>query len=129
MKLPAALNMVEPYLTRRNVLIGAGVGAAAGLVAGGSFVLRKRHAPSPYDDLLARLDDRDADAQIGETVLAELEDFDPRLTADDVRANLEGRPLAEVSVEDAADGRVMEAGGWVLPETLALLCALAAKAA
>jgi hypothetical protein len=117
------------YLTRRNVLIGAGVVAAGGLAVGGRYLLRKRHAPSPYDDLLALLDDRDADAQIGETVLAELDDFDPLLVANDVRARVEGRPLAQVVAEDAVDGRVIEAGGWIMPETLALLCALAAKAA
>ncbi len=120
---------MKAYLTRRNVLIGGGVVAAGGLAVGGRYLLRKRHAPSPYDDLLALLDDRDADAQIGETVLAELDDFDPKLVADDVRTRVEGRPLAQVVTEDAVEGRVVEAGGWIMPETLALLCALAAKAA
>jgi len=102
------------------VLVGAGVGA--------QFLLRKRHAPSPYDDLLDLLADRDADAQIGETVLAEVEEFDPKTMADDLRTRIAKRPLAAVLAEDVADGRVVEASGWVLPETLGLLCAMAAKA-
>jgi hypothetical protein len=117
-------------ITRRNALL-AGGGAAAILAAGlgGRFLLRKRHAPSPYDDLLSLLDDRDADAQIGETVLAEVEEFEPKAMADELRTRLGGRPLAAVLVEDTVQNRVVEAGGWVLPETLGLLCALAAKAA
>ena len=116
-------------LSRREALIaggGAAVLVAAGV--GGRFLLRKRHAPSPYDDLLALLDDRDADAQIGETVLAEVEEFDPKAVADDLRARIGIRPLSKVLADDTAEGRVVEAGGWVLPETLGLLCALAAKA-
>jgi hypothetical protein len=117
-------------LTRRNALIaGGGAAALAALGTGARLLLRKRYAPSPYDDLLARLDDRDADAQIGETVLAEADDFDPQATADDLRGRLAKRPLAAALTEDAAQNRLVEAGGWVLPETLGLLCALAAKAA
>jgi len=116
--------------TRRNLLIaGGGAAALAALGAGARLLLRKRYAPSPYDDLISRLDDRDADAQIGETVLAEVDDFDPQATADDLRARLAKQPLAAALAEDAAQNRLLEAGGWVLPETLGLLCALAAKAA
>jgi hypothetical protein len=114
--------------TRRNIIIAGG---SAVVLAGALFEGRRllhRHAPSAYDDLLAKLDDRDADAQIGEAVLAEIDDFDPKLTAEDLRANLDHRTLAQAAAEDATEGRVVEANGWVLPETLALLCALAAKA-
>jgi len=117
-------------LTRRQTL-ALGVSAAA-LIGGGVAMrlgLRKRYAPSPYDDLLALLDDRDAAAQIGETVLAEIKDFEPVLLAQRLRARIKTRPFAAVAVEDAALGRIVEASGWVLPETLGLICALAAKAA
>ena len=115
---------------RRDTIIAAGGGIAvigAGLT--GRLLLRKRHGPTPYDDLLGLLDDRDADAQIGETVLAEVEDFDPKTMADELRARIGKRSLAAVLEDDIAVGRVVEAGGWVLPESLGLLCALAAKAA
>jgi hypothetical protein len=121
---------MKELLTRRNILIGAGgtvVLAAAAFE--GARLLRKHHAPTSYDDLLARLDDRDADAQIGEAVLANVKDFNAKTVAADVRARLEHDTLAQVASRDAVEGRLLEANGWVMPETLGLLCALAAKAA
>jgi hypothetical protein len=115
--------------TRRQAVIGGGLLAVAAVAAlEGPRLLRKRYAPSPYDDLLRLLDDRDADAQLGEAVLADRGDFDADAVAEELRARLAGRPLSDVMREDAQQGRVTEADGWVLPETLALLCALAAKA-
>ena len=116
-------------ISRRDGIIAAGGGVVLiGAGVAGRFLLRKRHAPSPYDDLLALLENRDADAQIGETVLADVEDFDPKIIADELRARIGNRALAAVLADDVAHDRVIEAGGWVLPETLGLLCALAAKA-
>jgi hypothetical protein len=117
-------------LSRRQTLyVGGGALALAGAGAGGRFLLRKRYAPSPYDDLLVLLSNRDAAAQIGETVLAEVENFDPKATADHLRTRIAGRPLSAVLTEDTSKGRLVEASGWVLPESLGLICALAAKAA
>ncbi len=115
--------------SRRNILIASG---SAALVLGAGYegrrLWRKHYAPSPYDDLLAKLDNRDADAQLGEAVLGEIDDFDPKTVAAGLRAKLEHKTLEQSVAEDVAAGRVIEANGWVLPETLALLCALAAKA-
>lgn len=120
----------EIKFTRRNaIMIGGGIVATAAVGGGARMLLRKRYAPSPYDDLLNLLDDRDAAAQIGETVLAEVEEFEPKALADQLRTRIAKRPLGMVSAEDALEGRTVEAGGWVLPETLAMICALAAKAA
>ncbi len=120
---------MNPTFTRRNIVV-AGVGAV--VLAAATFearhLLRKHYAPSPYDDLLTLLGDRDADAQIGEAVLAEIENFDPKAVADELRAGLQHHSLAQAVADDSVEGRVVEANGWVLPETLALLCALAAKA-
>lgn len=117
-------------ITRRQaVIFGGGLAAVAGGGVAGRFLLRKRYAPSPYDDLIALVPDRDGAAQIGETVLAEVEDFDPQSMAADLRRRIAGRPLAAVAAEDANEGRIVEGGGWVMPETLGLICALAAKAA
>jgi len=118
--------MKELFTRRRIVIAGGGLAAVAGA---GVLLLHRRHAPSPYDDLLDKLDDRDADAQIGEAVLANIDEFDAKAVADDLRGRLERHSLAETTAQDAGDGRLIEAAGWVLPETLALLCALAAKAA
>lgn len=117
-------------ITRRDALI-AGGGATAVVAAGIAvrFLLRRRYAPSPYDDLLSLVENRDAAAQLGETVLADQAAFEPEQTALQLRKHIAGRPLAIVTADDVAQGHVAEAGGWVLPETLALICALAAKAA
>ena len=121
---------MKELLTRRNILIGAGgTVVLATATFEGRRLLRKRYASSPYDDLLALLDDRDADAQIGEAVLADIDDFNPKTVSESVRVRIGRRPLAQVMIEDAGKGRLLESGGWVIPETLALLCALAAKAA
>jgi hypothetical protein len=117
-------------ISRRNLIItGAvvGAGACGGVVA--SRLLRKRHAPSPYDDLLALLSDRDGAAQIGEAVLAERPGFDALKVAAALRQKLAGKKLADVAAADAASSTLIEAKGWVLPESVALLYALAAKAA
>ncbi|MBU6299018.1 MAG: hypothetical protein KGJ79_07075 [Alphaproteobacteria bacterium] len=120
---------MKEMFTRRRIMFGAGgVVVLAGAAYEGRRLLRKRYAPSPYDDLLALLDDRDADAQIGEAVLAGIDDFDAKAVSEKVRARLAHQPLARVAVADATEGRVLEADGWVIPETLALLCALTAKA-
>lgn len=124
------MKLSDLKLTRRNAMLaGGGVVALAAAGVGGRMLLRKRYAPSPYDDLLDLVEDRDAAAQIGETVLAEVEEFEPKALADQLRGRIAGRPLATVLAEDASEGRIVEGSGWVLPETLGLICALAAKAA
>ncbi|MGC9954338.1 MAG: hypothetical protein ABSD21_08690 [Rhizomicrobium sp.] len=120
---------MKELFTRRRIVIGAGGAVVLAAAAfEGSRLLRKRYAPSPYDDLLALLGDRDADAQLGEAVLADIDDFDPKAVSASMRERIGKRPLAQVLSEDVSEGRLLEANGWVMPETLALLCALAAKA-
>ncbi len=121
---------MKTLFSRRNVLMSAaGVVVVGGVAFEASRVLRKRYAPSPYDDLLAKLDDRDGSAQIGEAVLAEIDDFDAKTAAAQLRTKLQQASLADIATADAAAERLVEAHGWVLPQTLGLLCALAAKAA
>jgi hypothetical protein len=116
-------------LSRRNILIAGG---STALLVGAGYegrrLWRKHYAPSPYDDLLTKLDDRDADAQLGEAVLGEIDDFDPKAVSENLRGTFAHKTLAQAVADDVAEGRVIEANGWVLPKTLALLCALAAKA-
>ncbi|MDE2134632.1 MAG: hypothetical protein KGM97_04365 [Alphaproteobacteria bacterium] len=121
---------MNKLFTRRRIVMGAGGAAVLAATAfEGRRLLRKRYAPTPYDDLLALLDDRDADAQIGEAVLAGVEGFDAKAASAGVRQRLARHTLAQAVGADAAEGRLLEASGWVMPQTLALLCALAAKAA
>jgi len=120
---------MKDLLTRRYILVGAG---GAAVLAGGAFeasrLLGKRYAPSAYDDLLKHLEDRDQAVAIGESVLAETGAFDSKAVAGKLRGRLVHATWEQAASEDAAAGRILEAHGWVLPESLALLCALAAKA-
>jgi len=117
-------------VSRRPLLIA--VGAVVGLgVAGGAVYEASRQlghrAPGAPGDLLAGLGDRENAILVGRAVLAEDGTRFPH-DAGRLRRMLGQRPLAEVLVEDAVQGRVVETQGWVLPETLTQLCALAAKA-
>jgi hypothetical protein len=114
---------------RQSFYLGGGAVALIGAGSGARFLLRKRYAPSPYDDLLASLENRDGAAQIGETVLGAKENFDPMETAAKIRTRMKGHSLSELTQEDARKGDLIEAAGWVMPQTLAFVCALAAKAA
>jgi hypothetical protein len=44
-----------------------------------------------------------------------------------LRLRLKAKDLAGAAAEDVADGRVLEVDGWVLPQSVALLSALAAR--
>ncbi len=121
---------MKDLLTRRNVLIGTG---SAVVLAGGAYeasrLLGAQHGPSSYDDLLAKLDDRDDGTLVGKAVLVDDNVFNAKAAAGTLRIRLQHTTITQAAADDAAAGRLLEAQGWVLPETVALLCALAAKAA
>lgn len=118
-------------LSRRTTIV-----AGLSVVAGGGFgvfellAMRRRHYPStPYDDLLSQLDDRDRAVKLGRASLAELRPNGAQMLSTELRAHLGHARLSEVVASDARKGALVEANGWVLPETLAKLCALAALVA
>jgi hypothetical protein len=115
-------------ISRRPFLAGALALIGVAAIGGGAYELGlfRKHF-SKYGDLLNALDDPDNAALIGKAVLAEMPDFDAAKTAADLRARIGKKPIADVLIADAQANRVTEASGWVLPETLALLCALAAR--
>jgi len=116
--------------SRRSVLLataGAGVLAAAALGYEAVRLLVPRHPPSPFDDLLALLPDRDAAAQVGLAYLGEHPHFDSKTAAHLLRKQIGSQPLASVLQADIARARLAEVEHWLLPETLALLSAIAAK--
>jgi hypothetical protein len=97
-----------------------------GLVGGGTYELWG-HRRAAGVGLLSGLGDRDAAMRVGLAYLAEDPAFDRDRVARDMHQRIAKRPLPAVLAEDAAQGRTAEIGGWVIPETLALLCALSAK--
>ena len=117
---------------RRDVIAGI---AAAGVVLAAGFyrftdLIVKHYPPTPYDDLLDKLADREQAAKFGKTVPQHLhgdivesnDDF-----AREARRRLAGRDLRFVTEQDAANGDVVEIEGWVVPATIALLATLAAR--
>jgi hypothetical protein len=113
-------------MKRRAVI--AGVAAAGAAVAAGLYrftdLFVKHYAPTPYDDVLARLVDRERAARLGAKVA---DAPDAKTLASRLRTKLGSGSIAAAVEADVAANRVTEADGWVLPESLALLSALAAK--
>ena len=113
-------------MKRRAIIAGtagAGVVLAASLYRFTDFFV-KHYPPTPYDDLLERLTDREQAAKLGSRVSGA---FDAADQAARLRAALTGRSLADAANADIAAGRMVEVQGWILPQTVASLSALAAR--
>jgi hypothetical protein len=114
---------------KRRVVIGAAAAAGAAVAAGlyrFTDLFVKHYPPTPYDDVLAALVDREEAARLGALVGNAPA---PAVLAARLRASLKPNGLAGAAQSDIASGRLTEVGGWVVPESVALLSALAAKAA
>lgn len=112
---------------KRRTLIGgmaaAGVAAAAGLYRF-TDIFVKHYPPTPYDDLLVQLVDRQEAARLGAHVA---DAPDAAHLAAQLRAGPKPDSLGATVQADVAAGRTTEVDGWVVPRTLALLSALASK--
>jgi hypothetical protein len=118
-------------LSRRRVTFGvAAVGAAA---VGATWIkfyhpFGAHYAPTPYDDVLEHLDDRAAAIRLGRVALAGMPDFNLKAAVAKLRTRFWATPAVANSVlEDARAGHLQSVSGWVMPRTLVLLCAVAAK--
>lgn len=118
-------------IPRRPLLIALGaalgVGAVGGALYEAGFIGHRFHSAAGYEDLLSGLADRDAANRLGAAVLDETGSFQTGQVAHELRKRIAHRPLAAVLAADLADANLVEVGGWVLPETLTLLCGLSAK--
>ncbi len=118
-------------MARRPMLVGLlsalGLGIAGGIAYEVPRLLRRHYPPTPFDDLLSQLDDRDSAAKLGKAVIAEEPAFDAKAVAQALRKKMGKRPLDQMVDQDIVHGRLSEVQGWVLPETLALVSAIAAK--
>lgn len=113
-------------MKRRNLI--AGIAAAGAAAAAGFYrftdLFVKHYAPTPYDDILATLDDREQAAKFGAAVSGM---GDAKTLAARLRRILKETNLSAAAKADVAAGRVIEADGWVVPQSVALLSALAAR--
>jgi len=106
----------------------AGVAAASAALAAGLYrftdLIVKHYPPTPYDDVLAALVDREEAIKFGALVS---DAPAPSALAARLRATLKPAGLAGAAASDIAAARLVEVNGWVVPESVALLSALAAK--
>jgi hypothetical protein len=113
---------------RRSVV--AGVAAAGAAVVAGLYrftdLMVKHYAATPYDDVLARLVDREQAAKLGAKVPGTAS---AKMLAGQLRPSLAPNGLAGAASADVAAGRMMEVDGWLLPQSVALLSALASSVA
>lgn len=105
----------------------AGVVAAGAAVTAGLYrftdLFVKHYPPTAYDDVLDKLADRDEAAKLGAAVIVP---GDAPTLAALLRVAVPGR-VQTAAQADIAAGRLVEAGGWLVPETVAWLAALAAR--
>ncbi len=119
-------------LPNRRTMLMAGAGLGALILGAASFeawrLLGSHYPSTPYDDLLDLLPDREAAKKIGAAYISDHPSFDVVSAARKLRQRIGTRSLAEVLESDSAGNRLAEAAHWIMPDTLALLCAMAAKA-
>jgi len=112
---------------RRRTVI-AGVAAAGAAIAAGLYrftdLFVKHYPPTPYDDVLVALVDREQAAKLG--ALAK-DGSSADALAQRLRSVLKGRDLAAAAKADIGADRVIELDGWVVPQSVAWLASLAAK--
>jgi hypothetical protein len=115
--------------SRRRWLIGVVAAiAAAGVAVRELPLLRVHHyRRSRYDDLLAKLVNRDASTRFGKALVVSGAPPKSGAIATLLRARLKHADLRSVAREELAEGKLLPAGGWIVPESLALICALAAR--
>ena len=114
-------------MKRRSLI--AGVAAAGVVLTTGLYrftdLFVRHYPPTPYDDLLGQLSDRGQAAKLGARVQGT---SDVQSQAARLRVAMQRRTLTDAATADIAAGRMVEVDGWVLPQTVVWLSALAARA-
>ena len=113
--------------TRRWLVAGVAAIVAAGVaVRELPHVLRHRYRRSAYDDLLLKLADRDSGVIVGRAANRDMPGSSSAIAAL-LRQRLRTGSLQSVATYELSQDRMLVAGGWVVPESLALICVLAAR--
>lgn len=114
-------------ITRRPVLLGILGLAGAGLAAWQVPRWLRFRISTPYDDVTESIDDHAAALIVGEAVLIEDKTFSAEAVARDLRARKATVPM--MAKADIAHVALREVSGWLMPQSLALACALLANQA
>ena len=112
-------------MNRRGML--AGLAALAAVAGGAAWKFRlfaKHYPPTPYDDLLDQIVDRQPAIVFGRAARKSHPD------AAQLAAGLrrDRRSLAERAAAEPREAQIVEVAGWVVPQSVALYAALAAQA-
>ena len=113
-------------VSRRVVGFGA---AALAIVGAGTIGVRRIfgpwYEPTPYDDLLHQISDREQAALFGKAAAQDMPHLDVTVLAAKLRQP--GFRLKDRARSDAAESRLIVAAGWLVPESVAQYSALAAQ--
>jgi hypothetical protein len=113
-------------MTRRAVLAGlmAVIVGAAGGAAWKLHLFHKHYPPTPYDDLLNQIADREPAIVFGQAARKSL----PGAAQLAAQLRRDGRKLAARASAEPGEAQITEVAGWVVPQSVALYAALAAQA-
>lgn len=90
--------------------------------------LHHHYRRTPYDDLFSKLGDRESSVAFGRSASKGMPGSSDAI-ATALRQRLRTDSLRAVATNELSRGQVFVAGGWIVPESLALMCALAAREA
>jgi hypothetical protein len=115
--------------TTRRTFVTLALGAVGVAAAGGAAwfggLLGSSYPKTPYDDLLAKLPDREAAIVLGKAMRDQTSGFDATAMAASLRRRIANKTLKDVVIDDIDANGLSEVQGWVLPTSLAELSALA----
>jgi len=117
-----------PKLSRRTLTIGGIAAGGAAVIAGAVYEapkLFKRRPHGEYAELVGKLGDPEKAAVVGRVMQDSGNPSKEELS--ELKKTLGANSLADIATADAKKDLLAEANGWVLPATLATLCALAAQ--
>jgi hypothetical protein len=86
----------------------------------------RHYTSTQFDDLFAKLGDREASAVLGRAVLREGVAHRPTQIASNLRSRLANQSIAALCLSEAKSAEIVEASHWVVPESVMLMAVLAA---
>jgi len=110
-------------MKRRAILIGLAAALAAGGAAWKAHLFGKHYPPTPYDDLLSQIEDREPAIAFG----AEARKSLPGAAQLAVQLRKDGRKLRDRAQAEPGEAQTTEVAGWIVPQSVALYAALAAQ--
>lgn len=112
-------------MTRRGILAGlVAVLAAAGGAAWKFRLFAKHYPPTPYDDLLGQIVDREPAIVFGRAARKSM----PGAAQLAAGLRRDHRSLAERAAAEPGEAQIAEVAGWIVPQSVAQYAALAAQA-